>query len=98
MSESTGMALTASEPLPQLTRLDLLIAHNMAVPWQHLSGLLELVLRRGLEASLLEGATHLTSLNSLVLDCSANFVPPPGAWLGSVTSLEVVEIANGEVG
>lgn len=97
VSEACGLALVATRPLPQLTRLELWWPRDLAVPWQQLRALRELVLLDENEAGLLEGAAHLTSLRSLHLDCVHDFVLPPGAWLAGVTRLVLEAFNDGEV-
>lgn len=84
---ATGLALTASRPLPQLAWLELRDPNDLEVPWQQLPALWELVLQGQNGAGLLEGATSLTSLRELHVDCSAGFVlpqapgwPAPPTW------------------
>lgn len=96
MSSATGLAFTASRLL-HLTTLRLCCVHRSAVPCRHMRGLREMVLLRGIGDSVLEGATRLTSLNSLQLD-STNFGLPPGNWLAGVTRLEVEDMGIDALG
>lgn len=96
--DTTGLVLTASRPLPHLATMSLGEIRDLVVPWQHIRGVRELWLTFQTEAGSLEGATHLTSLKSLVLDCSASSVLPPGAWLAGVTHMELDDFDDAQVG
>lgn len=87
VSEGRRLALTASQALPQLTRLCLINPRDAKLPWPHMRGLRQLELWGENAAGLLEGAIHLTALRDLHLNCSSSFVLPAGACLAGVTRL-----------
>lgn len=98
--ECDGVKLAARAPLQQLTRLYLMgLADGVQIPWQRMHGLRELLMHQGPSASFLEGITHITALQSLLLSMRPSSVPlPPGPWLAGVTRLLLQDFQCKEVG
>lgn len=94
------LALAACAPLQQPARLDLYACgEGVQVPWQHLRGLQELVVQERVSASVLEGATQLTTLQSLAVELQPGPMPvPPGPWLAGITRLLLQSFERKEVG
>lgn len=66
-----GVTVAAGAPLRQVTRLGLWNAEGLQVPWEQLPELRELTVQPEASIDLLEGATQLTALRSLLVDVRA---------------------------
>lgn len=93
-----GTILDAGRPLLQLTHLDLVQLPELVVPWAQLVSLRSLHLQNDHEFTAngemgdaaeleLSGSNQLRGLQSLQVDVTSHFQPPPGPWLSSVTHL-----------
>lgn len=98
LSDCDGTTLAASRALQQLTRLELEAPVGLELPWQHMRELQGLSLQCGFSPGpgVLEGATQLTTLRSLLVGLPCHV--PRGAWLAGVARLVVGSFESAEVG
>lgn len=98
LSDCDGTTLAASGALQQLTQLEIEAPTVLELPWQHMRGLQGLSLQYGFSPGpgVLEGATQLTTLRSLLVGLPCHV--PRGAWLAGVARLVVGSFENAEVG